>query len=377
MHKLIFYPLGNADCTQIQLDGGKRILFDFADTHDSEDKEDLRCDLEKEIRDSLDEDERDSFDVVAITHLDEDHYKRFSEVFWLKHAAKYQDDERIKIGALWVPAAAITEEGLEKAEAKVIQKEARHRFEEGKDIRVFSRPERLKEWCRKNDVDFASREHLVTDAGNLAPEFDLDTDGVEFFVHSPFAKRLNDSEVEDRNQDSLVMHATFVWKGVQTRFFLMGDATHEVITDIVNITEERERKERLEFEVCKLPHHCSYLSLGEEKGTRKTEPEEAVARLYEEYGQSNVVIVSTSKPIPAKGSEEDSDSNPPHRQAANYYKEDVVDSKEDFLVTMEHPKDSEPKPLEIQIDECQATVVKGSLSVGAAIVGGAAPRAGC
>lgn len=74
MHKLIFYPLGNADCTQIVLAGGKRILFDFADKHDPKDPNDLRCDLEKEIRDSLEEADRNHFDVVAITHLDDDHY---------------------------------------------------------------------------------------------------------------------------------------------------------------------------------------------------------------------------------------------------------------------------------------------------------------
>jgi len=39
------------------------------------------------------------------------------------------------------------------------------------------------------------------------------TDGVEFFVHSPFAERTDAGEVIDRNDCSLVMHAWFQIEG--------------------------------------------------------------------------------------------------------------------------------------------------------------------
>lgn len=32
MHKVTFFPLGNADCTRIVLANGKRVLFDYANT---------------------------------------------------------------------------------------------------------------------------------------------------------------------------------------------------------------------------------------------------------------------------------------------------------------------------------------------------------
>lgn len=377
MHKLTTYPLGNADCIQIQLDNGTRILFDYGNQHNPDDKDDLRCDLEKEIRDSLEEDDSDCFEVVAFTHLDGDHTQRASELFEFKFAKSLQGEDRIKIKTLWVPAAAITEENLDEYDAKCIQKEARHRFKEGKDIRVFSRPKRLEAWCKKNGVDFEERKHLITDAGNCAPEFNLAVDGVEFFVHSPFAKRLNDNEVEDRNQDAIVMHATFLSENVETRVWLMGDATHDVLSDIIAITEERDRTTRLQWDVCKLPHHCSYLSLSDEKGVNKTQPKEEIKKLYETYGQTGAVVISTSKPIPKKGSQEDDDPQPPHRQAANYYKDDVIAKhKGEFLVTMEHPKESTPKPVVIQIDGSKATVVKRLASIGAAAFGTRPPRAG-
>ena len=45
-----------------------------------------------------------------------------------------------------------------------------------------------------------SREHLITDAGQLIPGFTLENDGAEFFVHSPFAWRQDEKTVIDRNR---------------------------------------------------------------------------------------------------------------------------------------------------------------------------------
>ena len=104
MHKVTFFNLGCADCCRIVLENGKRILFDYANMRNSENQYDLRCDLPKELRDELDDADRDHFDVVAFTHLDEDHYKGASDFFWLEYAKKYQGDGRIKIDTLWVPA---------------------------------------------------------------------------------------------------------------------------------------------------------------------------------------------------------------------------------------------------------------------------------
>jgi len=377
MHKLTFFPLGNADCCRIDLENGKKILFDYANTRDPADPYDLRCHLAEELRGDLEAAGRDSYDVVAFTHLDEDHYKGASEFFWLEHADKYQSDDRTKMEVMWVPAAVITETGLDKAEARVLRAEARHRFKEGSGIRIFSRPEKLRKWCDDNGVDFDERKHLITDAGGTAPEFGLGHDAVEFFVHSPFAKRLNENEVEDRNSDGLIMHATFSVGGVQTRVWLMADATHEVLSDIVDITTARGRTSRLDWDVTKLPHHCSYRSLGPDKGTDKTEPVAQVEKLFETHGQDGCIVVSSSKPIPSKGSAGDNDDNPPHRQAANYYREDVVDTPEDqFKVTMEHPRKAAPKPLVIGIDAGKATVWKRATAAGAGAYGASAPRAG-
>ena len=50
MHKVTFYPIGNADGCLIELDNGRNIVFDFADVASKTDDEDKRIDLEKALR---------------------------------------------------------------------------------------------------------------------------------------------------------------------------------------------------------------------------------------------------------------------------------------------------------------------------------------
>jgi hypothetical protein len=373
MPKLTFFPLNNADCCLLDLAGGEKIIFDYAHQKDMNDPNDLRIDLEKAIRDDLNAAKRKDVDVFCITHLDKDHICRSSEIFWLEHATTYQSDDRFKIKELWVPACVILEDGLVD-ESRVWRQEARHRLREGKGIRVFSRPEVLRKWLESQGLDFDSRKHLFVDAGTLVPTFNLGAHGVEFFAHSPFASRLDSGELMDRNTDGIFMQATFEVLGKKTRLMLGADADHEVLSAIVDITNYHGRPERLEWDVFKLPHHCSYLSLGQDKGAEETVPVDQVKELYETHGQRRGIIVSTSKPIPQTGS----DTQPPHRQAANYYRRITGFNGlgGDFKVTMEHPRASAPKPLVIEIDHTKARIVTAISAGAGAMTGGAAPRAG-
>jgi ribonuclease BN (tRNA processing enzyme) len=110
MHKVTFYPLGNAACCKLDLSDGRKLLFDYANCRDTEDRDDLRIDLASVLREDLKTAERTYFDVVAFTHCDDDHIHGFSEFFNLQHAKKYQACERINITELWVPAAIVIEE---------------------------------------------------------------------------------------------------------------------------------------------------------------------------------------------------------------------------------------------------------------------------
>lgn len=371
MHRMTFYPLGNADCCRIDLENGKKLLFDYANMRNPYDKDDKRIDLPGELRKDLEAAGRQGYDVVAFTHLDKDHYCGASEFFNLEHATKYQGDDRIRIEEMWVPAAVITEKG-HTGEAAVIQEEARHRMREGTGIRVFSRPERLKDWLEEQGIELEDRRDLITDAGKLIPGFTREAGGLEFFVHSPFAMRQNDCDVEDRNLDALVVQATFVVSGTETKALLTSDVNWEVLRDVVKTTRKMKNDQRLEWDIVNLPHHCSYTALGPKKGNDETAPVEEVIWLYETQGRAGAVIVSTSWPIPS----DDADGQPPHRQAGAYYKRILKPKAGEFIVTMAHPKESAPEPLVIKIESGGAVVEKRIASGVTAIVSSPAPRAG-
>jgi hypothetical protein len=369
MHTATFFPLGNADCCMIDLRGGEKLLFDFADVDDPDDPTDKRIDLPGELRNNLRRSQRDRFDVVAFTHADDDHVHGMSAFFHLDHAVKYQDSGRVKINQLWVPAAVVTEPPPND-DARILQAEVWYRLRQGRGVRVFSRPDGLREWLAKEGLDFSSVAHLITDAGQLIPGFDKFEQGVEFFVHSPFAVRDERGVAIDLNKGSLVLQAEFLVEGSSTRLMLSADTLWENFARIVVTTESHRNTARLEWDIFKLSHHCSYKSLGPDKGTDVTTPHMTVARLYEAYGADNGLVVSTSKPIPS----DDADDQPPHRQAANYYKGVVTADK--FLVTMEHPTQAKPEPLVIVIDGFGPMVRKSPVSGNYLAARQSAPRAG-
>jgi hypothetical protein len=370
MHTLTFYPIGNAETVQFDLHNGKKILFDYANRRNPADANDLRINLPKAIRDNLRESGRSSFDVVAFTHLDDDHIQGMSEFFYLEHAQKYQDASRVKIDTLWVPAAAIIEKGCSD-EARVVQEEAKYRLRQGKGIRVFSRPRQLEGWLTQQGLTLNSRKHLITDAGCLAPEFTTTDDGVEFFIHSPFAHRLANGTMVDRNIDALVVQAVFMYQGQTTKLVLTADLPHAALTEMIELTRSHNNDVRLEWDIIDIPHHCSYLSLADDKGKDKTDPVPTVRWLYETQAQARGILVSSSDMIPAIDTDQ-----PPHRQAASYYRECAKAIGGEFLVTMEHPKKTAPSPLIIVIDQYKASVKRMAATAAAVVSSRPSPRAG-
>lgn len=373
---LTFHPLGNADSTRIDCADGRKILIDYADMRNDSDDTDKRIDLPTELKNDLRKAGRDNYDVVCFTHLDDDHCCGTGDFFWLQHAAKYQGEDRPKIKELWVPAAALTEDGLDDS-ARIVRQEARHRMKKGEGIRVFSRPQHLKKWLEDNGMTLESRQHLITDAGQLVPGFQKSgPEQVEFFIHSPFAWRQDNNELIDRNQDSVVFQATFLEAGQETYALFMSDINFDSIMQIVDISKKHGNEGRLLWDVFKIPHHCSYLSLSDTKGANETVPVEQVKWLCETQGRERCIMISTSWSIPAAGTAEDKDVQPPHRQAAAYYKRVAATKDGEFKVTMDLPSSSAPKPSQIEITNRGARLLKVASTIGAASIISRPARAG-
>lgn len=377
MHKITFYPVGNGDTSQIVLDNGKRILFDYRHLKKTENGEGPEIDLKGRLKEDLKRAERSSFDVVAFTHGDKDHIENSTEFFELRHAPKYQGNGRIKIEELWVPAAMILETATndqQSDEFVIWRREARQRLKEGKGIRVFSRPDKLKAWLEENGLTIEDRKHLITDAGQMVPGFSLEKDGVEFFCHSPFIKHVYEGD-DLRNDASLIFNVRFKVGENTFDYLAVGDSTWEVLEDIVQITKAHKNEDRLAWDLYNIPHHCSYLALSDDRGDFETTPKPLVKKLLL-AGKEGAYIVSSSRPIEdtRAGREQ---QQPPHIQAKKCYKrylDEVGGAK--FLVTMEEPNKDKPEPLVFSVGSDGITLEKAIKSAPAIIVSHSAPRAG-
>jgi len=383
MHTICFYPVGNGDCSQIILDNGKRILLDFRQHPNATDSTKPEINLSHTLKSELSAAKRDNFEVVAFTHADRDHIEGSTEFFELSHADKYQGNGRIKIDELWVPAAILlekTENDKQSDEFVILRQEARYRLKEGSGIKIFSRPKELIDWMESVDIDPDTRAHLFVDAGTIVDTLQLDSDGVEFFCHSPYMKHCDDNGAtkEIRNEASLIFNIRFKYNSHIYDMLAVGDSASEVLADIVNITEYHDRADRLEWNLFNIPHHCSYLALAPdgEKGEKMTTPVDEVKKLLR-YGKKNAYLVSSSKPI-NNDKEAYEQIQPPHVQAKNSYVkylEEIGGRK--FLVTMEEPTRINPKPIKFEI-------TAGGLSKALAVASGssmaastAPARAGC
>jgi hypothetical protein len=380
-HKIVFYPVGNGDTCQIILAGGRRILFDYCHRRVAEDDDDPRIDLKKQLKDELKAADRDDLDVVAFTHADTDHIAGSTDFLELRHAAKYQGDDRIKMKELWVPAALLIEE-VERdklsSEFAILRREARYRVLEGKGIKVFSKPKRLMdEWLRQALKDRGepetARDHLFVDAGTLVEGFSLAADGAEFFCHSPFIKHCDQGD-ELRNEAALIFNVRLRADGADYDFLQIGDSTWEVLEDIVSITKTHKNEDRLKWNLLNIPHHCSYLALSDEKGEQETEPKPLVKELLM-HGKKDAYLVSSSDPIPDSKDMYEA-GQPPHIQAKNAYEtyRKKVQGRR-VVVTMEEPNASKPEPLTFEVSVGGVSWIK-AISGAPAVLSSTLPRAG-
>ena len=380
-HQIVFYPVGNGDTSQVVLSAGRRVLFDFCHRKKADNEETPEIDLKKRLKDELDTAKRDYFDVVAFTHADADHIQGSTEFFELQHAAKYQGEDRIKIRQLWVPAAMVLQSASndqQSHEFVILRQEARHRLLEGKGILVFSKPQALMDWLepklKERGEPATARDHLFVDAGTLVPGFTLPADGVEFFCHSPFIKHCEGGDVI-RNTAALVFNVR-LRAGASTFDYLeIGDAHWEDLEDIVSITKWHKNDDRLAWDLINIPHHCSYLSLSDEKGDKETEPKPLVKELLL-AGKQDSYIVSCSKPV-VDVKESYDQIQPPHIQARKAYERYLKEVKgRKFLVTMEEPNATKPEPLVFDVTAAGVSWTKIALIGAPAILASRPSRAG-
>jgi hypothetical protein len=139
---------------------------------------------------------------------------------------------------------------------------------------------------------------------------------------------------------------------------------------IVDITRAHGNNARLAWDVFKIPHHCSYLSMAEEKGNYKTTPTPEFEWLLRQ-GAERSVMISTSWPIPSETTKE-----PPHAETYRRYMETAEHLDADLIVTMEHPSEGNPKRTIIEIGASGPTLKREIVTSSVSAVTARSPRVG-
>ncbi|MGF1729488.1 hypothetical protein [Photobacterium kasasachensis] len=358
MHTVTFYPVGNGDTSLITLTNGKHILMDYRQHGNATDNDKPEYDIAKDLKKVLKDAKKNSFEVVAFTHADEDHIERSTEFFYFEHIKKYQGSDRIKIDELWVPAAmlleSVTKDKLD-SEFVTWRTEARERLKSKKGIKVFSKPEDLVKLIESWDMTVDELSEHIIDAGTIVDTFSLKKDGVEFFVHSPFMKHCSESGKDIkkvRNEAALMFNVRFKEGEQLFDYLAVGDSSAEVLEDIVEITKNKGREDRLKWDLFNIPHHCSYLALAYkgDKGEEETIPVAKVKELLL-MGNEDAYLICSSKAFEKEKDALERDQ-PPHLQAKRCYERYLRKVKgRKLFVTMENGGKKKPEPITIEFSK--------------------------
>lgn len=360
---ITFCPVGNGDTALIKSNDDRLLLLDYNNSK-TDDDEDKRINVSEELGKELDDAGRNEIDVVMLSHADKDHYCCFSEFFYLNHEKKYQDDDRVRINELWVPAKVLIDSELSE-EGAVLRAEARHRLIIDKaGILVFGNSDELDSLLDNYYISPSEVSHLRIGAGETIPGFSVHTGGMELFVHSPHSWITDDTE-EERNNPSIILQIRFfIEENLFYQCIMGADAEYPAWCSIYKTSLNNNNLERLDWDIFKISHHCSYTALSDEKGDEITQPKDEVNKIFMRGSQS-CYIVSSSNPIPTTVTDHE---QPPHKPAAEYYRKVVKDKKGKFFVTMEYPTLDSPQPLTFEITKDGFNKIDPKSLLGAGVV---------
>jgi hypothetical protein len=127
---------------------------------------------------------------------------------------------------------------------------------------------------------------------------------------------------------------------------------------------------KLAWDILKIPHHCSYKAMADEKGGYITTPTNEFQWLLKQ-GTIRGIIVSTSNIIPSITT-----TQPPHIETYRRYQETASKLDAELIVTMEHPSKQKPDRLVININEYGPMIKKSIVSPTIITTTQRAPRVG-
>ena len=351
----VFWPVGTGDSSTVVINEQTVIqvdLHDLAKADDDGTQEVPVVDLLIEAL-PMGTDGRPYLAVFVLTHADKDHCAGFAELL-----------DRVTIGELWATPRLWREYADPDApelckDAQAFQEESVRRVEATKDAVDNGREPGSGDRILVVGYDTDHDKHAYSELPDrfLATPGDSITrlDGANYagrfeaFIHAPFKADC----AEARNETSLSMQVTLTEDGGQEgKLLLFGDLAHDTIMKIFTYSEDKDRAWSLEWDLLLAPHHCSKkVMYTRVDGTDVLQDD--VLDAFGRHARDGAVIVSSSDPIPAKDVD---GKNPPHRMAADRYRE-IVEAGS-FVCTMEWPSADDPSPVMFGVDAAGARILR-------------------
>lgn len=357
--KVIFFPVGNADMSLVQLSDGYTILVDC---YLLKEPTDNRHTIANDLYNNLlkDDQGRPYVDAFLLTHPDEDHCKGAIEYLHLNSPDTYDDappDEGMKkifVREIWSSPLIYRRrsEGHELCDdAVAVNSEAKRRvrvFRENGDDEAKANGNRIliigSDYKRNDGSD--RLEGLKDIHVDVNEEFERKDDQDRTTLIATILAPLSPSEVngdEDvltKNNSSVIIQMAVKSQAGQDADNLLlfgGDAEVEIWRRLWN--KHHKNINPLTYDILLGPHHCSWGVLSDDPASNKSVQADPNARNALGQGRDNAYIVTSCEPI------ENNMGLPPMLRAKQEYINILGDATDHFFCTGEYPTKDAPEPL--------------------------------
>lgn len=351
---VVFWPIGTGDSSTVVVSDQVLVQVDLNDCDKADDDETPEVPVVDLLVEALPkgDDGRPFLAAFVLTHADKDHCSGFQNLL-----------DKATIGELWA-TPRMWREYLDDPDApdlcddaKAVHEEVKRRVEAVKKAAADGTEIALGDRVLVVGYDTEEHEHgyhdlpaeyLLKPGQSITKINGVDHAGrFKAFIHAPF----KDDCAAERNDTSLSMQVTLSEDGGKDgKVLLFGDLAYETIMKIFNYSEAHDREQYLEWNLLLAPHHCSKkVMYVREDG--KDVLKRDILEAFEQHAREGSVVVASSAVIPSSDAAK---ANPPHRKAADRYKEYA----DRFICTMEWPSVEDPSPVVLGVDEDGTQIVE-------------------
>lgn len=383
--KIEFFPVGNGDMTLVTLESGRKVLIDVnireaADDEDDEETTNVAALLKDRLE--QDTDGRLFVDAFLLSHPDEDHCRGLDRHFHLGKPEDWKEkDNKILIREMWSSPIIFRRkqevDGNICKEADLWWTEARRRvnlYKAAKNKASVQDGDRIQ-------VLGEDRDGKTDDIADIIVKVDTEINKICGKADNTFRAWLltphvlskeEEEKLSGKNHSSTVVRFSIKGgdKNDAARFLTGGDAEVENWERVWK--RNKDRKDRLSYDIMLAPHHCSWHSLSYDSWSKKKEEAKVApdARSALSQTRDKAFIVASSNEI------KDDDNDPPCIRAKREYNDILKGVKGTFLCTADECGDD---VLLFEIDANgpkRGTTKKGSSGSGSAVLtaGSATPR---